>query len=161
MKAPCLAALLLAATPAASAAQLKLLYVPLDSGAVVRLFMADGRRETGRLLALFHPDSTRFVYCPGLRTRCDGVDRAAPRTLGVERVVRVETRRGHRAVMGAIVGLGVALGVTAGACALVEGLGCDPARGGFFSYAALPAGLGGAALGALIGSSLHVWAQAP
>jgi hypothetical protein len=46
-------------------------------------------------------------------------------------------------------------------CALTDTGGCDPAKGGFFSYVLLPAGLVGAGVGALVGSSLSIWAQAP
>jgi hypothetical protein len=152
----CATALVLAAP---AAAQVKLLYVPLDSGAAVRLFLTDGRRATGRLLAPFGPDSTRFFYCPGARGVCGAPPFAGPRTTAADQVVRVETRRGNRAVTGALIGTGAALGATAIACALVDGLGCDPADGTFV-YAVLPAGLVGAGIGALIGGSIAVWAPA-
>lgn len=141
-------------------AQAPLVLVPLDSGTAVRLQLTAGTKVTGRLLARFGEDSTRFLYCPSLRVACDGVAHS-PRVTPAPEVTRVEMQRGTHARRGAFMGAGIALGVAAAACVLVEQLGCDPSDGSFFSYVALPVGFLGAGFGALIGGSVPKWAVAP
>lgn len=143
------------------ASQESLLYVPLDSATAVRLHLANGRRVTGRLVAPFGPDSTRFAYCPGVRGPCATTERSAVRVLPAAAVTAVDTRRGSRATRGALLGALAAAGGAAAFCALTDTGGCDPARGGFFSYVLLPTTLAGAGVGALIGGSISVWARAP
>jgi hypothetical protein len=153
------AGLALATVPAA--AQQRLVYTTLDSAAAVRLTLTSGWRVTARLFAPFGPDSSRIVYCPGLRSRCGPGTATAPRVAPATGVTLIETRRGTRAPRGALIGAGVVVGVAAAFCALTDTGGCDPARGGFFSYVVLPAGLIGAGIGAVIGGSVSVWAPAP
>lgn len=142
-------------------AQDPLLYLPLDSATTVRLHLTDGRRITGRLVAPFAPDSTRFVYCASAHGPCGGVGASRVRVVPITDVTAVETRRGSRATPGALIGALVTVGGAAIFCALTDTGGCDPAHGGFFSYVLLPAALTGAGLGALVGSSISVWARAP
>jgi len=149
------------ARPAAVAAQDRLLYLPLDSATAVRLRLMDGRRVTGRLVRPFGPDSARFVYCPGTRPWCPEDGPGAVRTTPAADVARVETRRGSRTRRGAALG---AIATAAGAsafCAVTDAGGCDPAKGGFFSYVLLPAALVGAGVGAIVGGSIAVWGPAP
>ena len=147
------------ARPAALPAQDRLLYLPLDSATTVRLRLTDGRRVTGRLVQPFGPDSTRFAYCPGEHARCPGA--VAVRVTPAADVTRVETRRGSRASRGAALGAVAAAAAASAFCAVTDTGGCDPAKGGFFGYVLLPAALVGAGIGALVGSSITVWAPAP
>ncbi len=152
---------LLASGPGPLVAQEQLLYLPLDSATTVRLHLTDGRRIAGRLVQPFGPDSTRFVYCAGTRGPCGGTGAGVVRATPAPDVTRVDVRHGTRVARGATIGAGAAIGAAAVFCALTDRGGCDPAKGGFFSYVVLPTGLVGAGLGALIGSSVTVWAQAP
>lgn len=136
-----------------------LLYLPLDSATTVRLQLADGQRVTGRLVAPFGPDSTRFLLCPGTHGPCGGA--RSVRGVPAADVTAVETRRGSRTTRGAFIGALVAAGGAAIFCALTDTGGCDPAKGGYFSYVLLPTALAGAGVGALVGSSIIVWGRAP
>jgi hypothetical protein len=149
------------ARPAALRAQDRLLYLPLDSATAVRLRLTDGRRVTGRLVRPFGPDSTRFVYCPGQRARCPAEGAGAVRHTPASDVTRVETRRGSRASHGAALGAVGAVAAASAFCAVTDTGGCDPAKGGFFSYVLLPAALVGAGVGAIVGGSIAVWGPAP
>ena len=137
-----------------------LVLVPLDSGTAVRLQIEAGPKITGRLLAPFGEDSTRFLYCPTLRGTCDGVKYSA-RVTPATSVSRVEAQNGTRATRGAFIGAGLALGTALAACTLIDDLGCDPTNGSFFTYVALPVGFLGAGIGALIGSTVPKWSVAP
>lgn len=57
--------------------------------------------------------------------------------------------------------VGIAFAAASGFGAATDTGGCDPAKGGFFSYVLLPAALVGAGIGALVGGSITVWAPAP
>jgi len=138
-----------------------LLYLPLDSATTVRLGLVGGGRIVGRLVAPYGPDSSRFVYCPGMYRPCRGADAGRVRAVPAAEVALVETRRGSRATRGAVAGALVAAGGAAVFCALTDTGGCDPAKGGYFSYVLLPAALAGAGIGALIGGTIPVWARAP
>ncbi len=127
----------------------------------MRLGLAGGSRVTGRLVVPYGPDSSSFVYCPGLYGPCQGTSTRRVRTVPTAEVVLVETRRGSRATRGAVVGALVSAGGAAVFCALTDTGGCDPARGGYFSYVLLPAALAGAGIGALIGATIPVWVRAP
>jgi hypothetical protein len=109
----------------------------------------------------FGPDSTRFVYCPGERARCPAADAGAFRVTPAADVTRVETRRGSRASRGAALGAVAAAAGASAFCAVTDTGGCDPAKGSFFGYVLVPAALVGAGIGALVGSSISVWAPAP
>lgn len=148
-------AALCCATPAGA----QLVYIPLDSATIVRLHLARGERVSGRLLAPFGPDSTRFVWCPARRAACR--PDARPRVTPAAQVRRVEVRRGHRSKQGAVIGAVTLVGAAATYCALTNTGDCDPSRGGFVSFVALPTALVGAALGAVVGSSVPKWAPAP
>jgi len=141
------------ARPSALPAQDRLLYLPLDSATAVRLRLTDGRRVTGHLVQPFGPDSTRFVYCPGERARCPAAGAGAFRVTPAADVTRVETRRGSRASRGAALGAVAAAAGASAFCAVTDTGGCDPVKGSFFGYVLVP--------GALVGSSIAVWAPAP
>jgi hypothetical protein len=155
------AAAALLAAPAGLSAQGGLVYLPLDSSSVIRLHLTGGRRVTGRLLAPFGPDSTRFVWCAGVRGPCGADARSGARVTPAADVTRVETRRGHRAARGAVVGAIAAAVGAAAVCAATDVGGCDPAKGGFFSYVLLPTALAGAGVGAIVGAGISVWERAP
>ena len=158
MRSAALAALALAVAAPAGAQALVL--IPLDSGTAVRLQIEAGPKITGRLLAPFAEDSTRFLYCPTLRGTCDGV-KFSQRTTLAANVSRVEMQTGTRATRGAFMGAGIALGTALAACTLIDDLGCDPTNGSFFTYVALPVGFLGAGIGALIGGTVPKWSVAP
>ena len=151
-------AALLAAAPAAAQ---QLVYIPLDSATVVRLHLLRGGTISARLLVPFGPDSTRFTWCLAGR---GGRRRDAARTRRVTpatEVARVDVHRGNRSTHGAVFGAVALVGAAATFCAITNTGGCDPARGGFFSYVALPTALVGAAVGAIVGGGIPKWEQAP
>jgi len=154
----CTASAALRASP--GAAQAPLLTQPLDSGAVVRLRLRDGSREGAKLLTRFSLDSDTLSYCrwPAL-----------PCTLGSERhvvrpaaaVLGLETYRGSRAKLGAIIGaiVGVPMGFVA--VELVKfGEERDPGTARSVRIVA-GSSVGWAVFGAMIGAFFQRWGPAP
>ena len=147
----------LAARPAP--AQQPLLTQPLDSGVVVRLRLRDSSREGAKLLTRFGPDSDTLSYCrwPAL-----------PCTLGSERhvvrpaaaVLGLETYRGSRAKLGAIIGaiVGVPMGFVVISIAEYE----EHPHSDSQRFRAVAGSIVGHALfGAMIGMFFQRWGPAP
>ena len=153
--------ILLGAGARSSAAQSRLVYFPLDSATVVRLHLFRGGTVSGELLQPFASDSSQFVTCAARPNRCRWNLSRYRRVTDTIDVRRVDLRRGGRTAQGALVGMGVLLGGSAAFCALTDTGGCDPAKGGYFSYVALPSALVGAALGALVGARVPKREPAP
>ncbi|MBI1967730.1 MAG: hypothetical protein HYS40_07055 [Gemmatimonadetes bacterium] len=151
-------AALLAAAPVSAQ---QLVYLPLDSATVVRLHLLRGGTVSGRLLVPFGPDSTRFTWCPAGRGGCRWDAGRTRRLTPAADVRRVDVRRGSRSTQGAVIGGAVLVGVAATFCALTDTGGCDPARGGFLSYVALPTALVGSGIGAIVGGGIPKWEEAP
>lgn len=84
-------------------AQRPLVSRQLDSGAVVRMTFSTGRREVGRLIAPFGPDSVLLRYCPYLQSSCpvSGDRRTQVPAMGV---ARLDVRQGTHSRTGAILG---------------------------------------------------------
>jgi|SRR5579859_1678370 len=87
----------------------------LDSGAIVRFQLRSGNQASGKLLAPFARDSTRFRFCTYPAPPCGvGGDRYHEQL--ASDLVGVDVRRGTKAVPGLV--LGAALGVGVGFAAV-------------------------------------------
>jgi len=148
----------LAAQPAP--AQQPLVTQPLDSGAVVRLRLRDGAREGAKLLTRFGPVSDTLSYCRWPALPCThGSERHVVRPATA--VLGLETYRGSRAKLGAIIGaiVGVPMGfVAVGLVKYAEET--DPGTARSVRIVA-GSSVGWALFGAMIGMFFQRWGPAP
>ena len=136
-------------------AQRPLVSRKLDSGAVVRMTFYSGRREVGRLIAPFGPDSVLLRYCPYLQSSCPvSADRGTQ--VPATGVARLDVRQGTHARTGAILGAVLGVPLTIAGLSNVDQSPSDwQAAGLLVGGVALSAGWG-----ALVGSWLDAWKPA-
>jgi hypothetical protein len=141
-----------------SAAQDRLVSQPLDSGALVRVhFDGDSHRRV-RLLSPFAPASPHMAFCDYTRPLCPSSASPAE-SVSVAALRRVEIPRGTHAGRGALIGAVVgAATFYLGAGFAEYGCECDRYDTRLFVITGV---LGGAVVGALIGSMVKIWAPAP
>lgn len=149
----CVAAM--AADAVSALAQRPLVSRQLDSGAVVRMTFSTGRREVGRLIAPFGPDSVLLRHCPYFRSPC--LVRGDGRMLvRATEVARIEVRQGTHSRTG------TAIGAILGVPLLLAGLSNADEPPSDWRLGALVVGsvVCSAGWGALVGSWLDAWTPA-
>ena len=127
-------------------------------GEQIRFWLADGRREQGRLTEALTDDARAIVYCPRSVASCLADEPGSVIRRQLSEIGRIERRTGDHAVRGALIGAGIALGIVLLGEAVESRdspLEVGPPR--VVSIAGL-IGLG-VSLGAVIGSSSEQWEQ--
>ena len=141
-------------------AQLRAPLPALDSGATVRLQVGTGRRVTGKLLAPFAPDSTRFRYCLYPAPPCTARDdRYAEQPAG--EVTAVQVRRGTQAIPGVAIGAAVGVGFGFGLVDLGQSLGEHTYSSATKLRLVTLSTLFWAGLGLMVGAGLDKWRHVP
>lgn len=143
------------------AAQTALLFLPIDSGRVVRFQLHGGDVQRGRLLAPLCPTSIRMVFCWYPGHPCTAGDSAGIGSVLTADLSRLDVVAGTRWRTGALIG--ALFGIPAGAVG--HAFASDPDAG---SGHAAPAAqylvigaLGGALWGAIFGAGFDAWRPAP
>ena len=137
------------------AAQEPLLRHGLGTGTVVRLHLATGTQERGKLLTPFALDSTLFRYCLYPAPQCTAEDARYRERLARE-IRAVDLHTGTRAGLGALLGLPVGIAVGLVFTDFAEWASeREQGPGILIGSAAAFAGLG-----ALIGGSFDRWESA-
>jgi hypothetical protein len=131
----------------------------LDSGTLVRLRLLDGSLVHGRLVRSFAADSQRVVVCPYRRPPCERVTEPAVRTVQTDLIKQLDIARGTRAGRGAAIGAGAGIVIALVMGPVIDGLSEQPRSD--HGMLVLSGALGGAVWGAVIGSTVVVWAPPP
>lgn len=132
----------------------------LDSGATVRLYLRSGARVTGKLIAPFGSDSTRFRYCLYPAPPCmSGDHRYAEQPAGD--VTSVQLRRGTRAIPGVAVGSVVGVGFGFGLVGLGQSLGEHTYSSSTKAKIVTLSTFMWAGLGLMVGAGIDKWKHVP